>query len=70
MHYMGPYTLYRWHSKNVLFFWTGNEINQRFIVIRAYRILTPFFVVRPGETTVEGAIAGEKDPSTSQEEGK
>ncbi len=28
------------------------------------------FVVRPNETTEEGAIGGEKDPSTSQEGGE
>lgn len=46
---------------------TGNKINQRFNVLN---FSSPCFVVRPKETTEEGAIGGEKDPSTSQEEGK
>lgn len=30
----------------------------------------PRFAVRPNQTTEEGAVGGEKDPSTSQEESK
>jgi len=31
---------------------------------------SPCFVVRPKEATEEGAVGGEKEPTTSQEEGK
>lgn len=31
---------------------------------------SPCFVVRPKKATEEGAVGGEKEPSTSQEEGK
>lgn len=46
---------------------TGNKIYMRFNVMN---FSESKFVVRPNETTEEGAIGGEKDPSTSQEGGK
>ena len=49
---------------------TEIKVNQCFSVLRAYKIFTPCFVVPPKETSEEGAIGGEKDPSMSQEEGK
>ena len=50
---------------------TENKVNQRFNVLRPYKISCPCFVVRPIQTTEEGAIGGEKNPaSASQEESK
>lgn len=45
-------------------------MNQCFNVIRAFKLSILLFIVRPKETTEEGAVGGEKDPSTSQLEGK
>ena len=56
------------HS-HVFYFSTGNKINQCFNVTRAFKIFISLFAVRPKETTEEGAVGGEKDPSTSQLEG-
>jgi len=56
----------------VFYFSTGNKINQFFNVkhVRAFRIFISLFAVRPKESTEEGVVGGEKDPSTSQLEGK